>query len=250
MAHHIPKIEYGGFAPTVISFDYPPVEPDPERTVINRKISESISGARQVSFNNIEGIRKLKFRFVTEALKTSLESFVQTHAAQGGVFKYFDNKNGATYKVYELEQEKFEPKMITAVGENTYIYEVDLTMRRLVDDAIAEGYMQQDILNNQAVPLDITDLILDPDSYRSVRIFFEIFRKTSLSEIVANGSFVCTYKETTDSWDIAPGTYEGDAHGVTFSVTAAGQVQYTSDNMAGTSYEGNLLLRNFTIIGG
>src|SRR4051812_30225211 len=110
MAHYIPKIEYGGFAPTVITFDYPPTEPDPEKTVINRKTSESLSGVRQVSLNNIEATRKLRFRFLSEAKKSSLESFVQTHAAQGGVFKYFDDKNGASYKVYELDQEKFEPK--------------------------------------------------------------------------------------------------------------------------------------------
>jgi len=255
MAHHIPKIVYGGFVPTVISFDYPPKEIDPEATILNRKVTESISGVRATQLNNVEGVRKLKFSFISENLRASLESFVQTFAAYGKAFKYFEDKNALTYKTYELDQEKFVPKIITSVGANAYIYEFDLQLRRVIDDAVREGVMQIEIINNQSTPLSITGFTLDSASYKSVQVFYEVFRKTSLSEMVANGWFKCIYKEETDSWDIVNGPFEGDESGgypagVLFSVTSSGQIQYVSDNMAGSSYESTAAFRNFTILEG
>jgi hypothetical protein len=250
MAHHIPKITYGGFVPTVISFTYPPTEPDPERRVLNRKTTESLSGMRSVNLSNVEAIRKLKFRFITEAQKTSLETFIETFAAYGKAFRYYDDKNSSSYKTYEFDQEKFEPKMITAVGPNAYIYEFDIQLRRVVDAAVREGVIDMEIANNQAAAADVSALALDSASYRAVEVFFEVWRKTASSERLATGSFKCFYKDSTEEWEMVPGSYEGDETGVTFTVTVAGQVQYTSDNMAGTGYESRALFRNFTILEG
>jgi hypothetical protein len=250
MPHAIPKIEYGSFIPTIITFDYPPSDPSPEALTINRKTSESLSGMRQVSLNSIEATRKLKFRFLSEAKKASLESFIQTFAAKGFAFKYFDDALSSSYKTYELDQEKVTPKTIAPTGANTYIYEMELQLRRVVDDAIPEGYLEQTILNNQASPVNIAGLILDSSSYRTIRIFYEIWRKTDSNEVAANGSFVCTYSDSLSSWEMSPGSYEGDVHGVAFEVEATGQVKYTSDNLAGTSYQGVVRMRNFTIVNG
>lgn len=250
MAHHIPKISYGTFVPTVINFDYPPSDIDPEATVINKKTTESISGVRSTQLNNVEAVRKLKFRFISEALKTSLESFIQTFAAYGKAFRYYDDKLGATYKTYEIDQDKFVPKIITAVGANTYIYEFDLQLRRVVDDAVQEGVLKVEIVNNQVSAANITGLLLDSAQYRSVQVFYEIWRKTASSERVCSGWFKAFYKESTANWVIELGPFEPEEHGVTFSITTAGQVQYTSDNMAGASYESEAIFRNFTILEG
>ena len=255
MAHYVPKITYGSFVPTVITFTYPPTEPDRERTTITRKVSESLSGVRQVQLYNQEAVRKLKFRFLSESLVDSLETFVRSWAAQGKSFRYYEDQNGSDYVTYELDQEKFEPKMITAVGANAYIHEVDLQMRRVLDEEIPEGVMSFAIANNQGVAANVTGLLLDGTQYRSVQIFFEIWRKTASSERVANGWFKCFYHEDTAAWTLEQGPFEGDAAAglpavVTFSVTTGGQVQYTSDNQAGASYDSEALFRNFTILAG
>lgn len=250
MGFAIPKIVYGDFIPTVISFDYPPTDPTPEATKTNRKISESLSGIRQVQFNNNTGTNKLTFRFVSEALTTSLKIFYNNFASRGKAFRYYDDKLSSNYKSYEIDSEKFEPKPIAPVGVDLYVYEIELDMRRVLDDGVTEGVLQMQIANNQASPADVAGLALDSASYRSVQVFYEIWRKTSSSETVSNGYFKCFFKESTGNWSLEPGEFEGDLSGVTFSVTNAGQVQYTSDNQAGTNYDSELLMRDFTILGG
>ncbi len=251
----IPKIEYGNFIPTVISFNYPPSQGQKRDAIsIVSKDSESLSGVRQTQVNYFERNKKLKFRFLSEDDVDDLETFIVGHAGKGKAFKYFEDKNSADYIAYELDMKKFDPKPITAVGVDIYIYEVDLVFRRVEDQAAADGYMSQAIENDQSAPADISSLILNSDEYKSARVFYEIFRRTTgigAEERVSNGYFVCLYKESTDSWTLEPGAAEGEPyHGVTFSVTAGGQVQYTSDEMAGSNYQGELILRNFTIVGG
>jgi hypothetical protein len=253
MAFAIPKIEYGSLTPTVINFTYPPAMMGQKRESFNivKKENESLSGRRQVQLNYIEDIRKLKFEFLTEAQVTQLETFIKTWAALGKSFKYFEDKTLAAYKAYELDMTKFEPKPITSVGVDIYIYEVELIFRRTDDASVAGGYVELEIVNNQVAAADVTGLLLDSDSYKSVKVFYEVFRKTGSSERICNGFFTCLYKSGTNAWELEAGSFEGSpAHGVTFSITTAGQVQYTSDNMAGTNYESRLLLRNFTIIEG
>jgi len=251
-AYAVPKIEYGGFVPTVISFDFPAssgqAQPDLEAV---KKESESLSGLRQTSLFYIEETRKLKFKFVSETIHAQLATFFKSWAAKGKSFRYYPDKTLGTYENVQWDSSKMQPKVIAPVGLDTYIYEVDIPVRRVADDANAGGYVEHEILNNQSVAVDIEELLLDSDSYKSVRIFFEIFRKTDSSERVANGDFTCLYKASTDTWALEPGDYRAaESHGVVFSITAAGQIQYTSDNMSGTNYEGTALFRNFSIIEG
>ena len=53
--------------------------------------------------------------------------------------------------------------------------------------------------------------------------------------------------ELADSWEIALASHVDDA-GVNFTITSAGQVQYSSTNMSGASYAGTLRLKNITKI--
>lgn len=238
MAHPIPKIEYGS-TPTVITFDYPEKMQSGELLNINKKDTDSLSGVRQTQLNYIEGQLKLRFSFVSEAIRAQLETFLINHAALGKSFKYFVDKNSLSYVTYEMDITKYEPKKITAVGVNSYIYEIDLVFRRAVGEPVQGEFVEINILNNQAVALSIPGLLADSSTYRSLKVFYEIFRKTDSSERICNGWFTLLYKESTPGWDIAPGGFDGDpAHGVTFSVTSGGQVQYTSDNQSGTNYEG------------
>lgn len=254
MAHHIPKIEYGDFVPTVISFDYPPVEKSKEKIRAQNKVSTSLSGQRQVQNLYMEGSRTLEFRFLSENLKDSLETFFTSHAGKGKAFKYYDDKTSGDYVSYELANDDFDPKVIASVTQNTYIYAVELELRRVIGETQAENYMEITLANNQSSAADVTGLLLDSSSYRSARIEIEIFRKTDSAERIFRGHLIATYLESSGAWDITPsgegsGQYESGvySHGVTFSITAAGQVQYTSDLMTGLNYEGELILRNFVI---
>ncbi len=247
----IPKITYGGFIPTEIRFTYPPKELKAEKFTPSQKTAESISGVVQTSTNYIEGTRSFQFSFLTEAQKAQLETFMLTYALYGNFFKYYPDKNAGEYFTVQLDKRVYDPKKIASVGIDVYIYEVQVDIRRVLDEEISEGFMEQEILNDQSSPVDITGFVLDKDSYKTARCFYEIFRKTDDEERVANGQMVFTYKESTGLWVANPGTFEAEeVHGVTFGVDADGQVNYVSDDMPGANYESNLLLRNFTIIGG
>lgn len=248
MPMNYPKIQYGGFVPTVINFPYPPTEGKRRETrEANRRETDSLSGVRQVQTNYVEALRRIKFRFLSEADIDALEEFFN-YAVKGKVFKFFEDQNDLDFKLYELDQRRFEPKEITSVGANAYIYEAELNFRRVLDSEGADGYMQVEIQNNVG-PVDVDGLVLDNEKYRSAKVFFEVFRKTSLEERVNNGDFTAIYKD--GAWDMAPGSLVGDPlAGVEFTITPAGQVQYTADDMAGADYQGEVLFRNFTVIGG
>lgn len=248
MAHHIPKITYG-LIPTSIVFDYPPKEDDGEQLEAIEKVSTSNSGLRQVQVQYTEGTRKLKFQAVSETIRTQLETFFKNHAQYGKPFRYYDDQNSIDYVEFELKSLALPKKRTGIAGDNLYTYQIPLTLRRVVG-VTAEEAMSQEIINNQAVPLEIDGLILDSSSYKSAKIFFEIFRKTDSSEIVANGYLTATYKESLLDWEItAEGTFDGDAHGLTFTVDDDGQVYYVSDNMAGSNYEGQMVIREFLLNG-
>lgn len=257
MPYAIPKITYGGLVPTTVSFTYPPIEKAKERLTPNKKVTASLSGRLQTQINYIEGTRKLEFSHITEAQLAALRSFYENHAVYGKAFRYYDDATALTYVDWELDDNaKFEPKIVAPTGVDTYIYSVTLDLRRVVGQTDAGGYVEQELLNNQAVALDLTGLVFDSDEYRSAKIFFEIWRKTATKERIVNGYLTVTYSDT-NGWDITPsGVADGQLesgqfdHGVTFSISAAGQVRYTSDNMSGGSYEGTILLRDFTIVGG
>lgn len=237
MAHNIPKIEYGN-SPTVISFDYPPVVDDGDEYESKAVISDAISGIRQVSVQNIEAVRKLKFSFLSESKRSALDSFFTSHAGYGKSFKYFEDKNGVTFSYYELDELKFQPKKITAVGENAYIYELPLKLRRVLGLTQGEDTVFQ-ILNNQVAAANIAGLILDYTQYTSAVITAELRRKTDTQEVLAIVYLVALYDSFSSTWDITP-TFQGADCGVDFSITTAGQVQYTSSNLTGSNYSGTL----------
>lgn len=246
MAHNIPKIEYGGFIPSVVIFDYPPIEAGGEQMDVKERVTTSISGVRQVSVDYIEAIRSLNFAFLSDAIYQDLRTFFLSHAYLGKSFKYFEDKNSAAYTLYELRDLKFAPKKIAAKTENLYVWEIPFTFRRVVGDGVTD-FMEADILNNQVAAIDITGMLLDASKYKSAKVFFEIFRKTDSEERVANGYLTAVYKTSTNSWDVTPGgTYDGDTSGVTFSILGTGQIQYVSDNMSGANYTGKIKFKDFT----
>jgi len=115
-----------------IEFDYPPVEPNGEALETKNTTSESLSGIQQVSVNYVEGKRKMKFSFLSPAIYALVDTFLKTHAILGKDFRYFEDKTLISYVECELDTLKVEPKKIAPKGVDTYVWEVPLTLRRVL----------------------------------------------------------------------------------------------------------------------
>lgn len=92
--------------------------------------------------------------------------------------------------------------------------------------------------NNNSVATDITGLQFDSNKVTLVYIDYLIQRISkggSGAELVEAGTLRLVYKPKAGTWNITKFAGSGpDVGGITFSITAAGQVQYVSTNMAGT----------------
>ncbi len=96
----------------------------------------------------------------------------------------------------------------------------------------------QTILNDSG-PIDITSLLFDKILESGAKICFDIFRRTDSQNVQEQGVMFVSYNQETDLWSVsAPSSFD-DAE-VVFTVTAAGQVQYTSGDLTGTGYVGTI----------
>lgn len=95
-----------------------------------------------------------------------------------------------------------------------------------------------DLKNNQSTALDIEGLQFDFNKVNLIYIDYLIQRVskgTGATELIEAGTLRLVYKPRSGTWSITKMAGSGpDAGGITFSVTAKGQVQYVSTNMAGT----------------
>jgi hypothetical protein len=115
-----------------IEFDYPPKEQKGGKISTNATISESISGVRQVSVNHVLETRDPIFSFISPTLKTSIDTFLQTHACLGSSFRYFEDKTLTPYLSYELDELKVEGRKIASRGVDLYVWEFPLKFRRVL----------------------------------------------------------------------------------------------------------------------
>ena len=246
MAHHIPKIIYGSTIPLTVELEYPPKDYGaPEQDDSKERILVSLSGQRQVQVDFLEVTRPLKFAGLSETKLAALRTFFRQWGYLGKSFRYYDDKDSATYETYELSDLKFKPKRTGIAGANAWTYELPFTFRRVENEDMVD-YLEAVIANNQAVAADVTGLSLDSTSYKSVKIFFELRRKTDTQEVVENGYLTAIYKDSTAAWDVTlEGTSDGDDTGVTFSMSG-GQVQYVSSNLTGGNYTGTMRIKNMT----
>lgn len=245
MAHHKPKIVYGALD-TAIVFANPEIGlGEREQGDSIEHSLKSLSGLRQVNVDYLEKKKKIKFGYLSEAEVDTLETFFQSWAYLGKQFKYYKDQDSASYVTYELDDLKFKPKRTSPAGANVFYYEIPFVFTRVENEDLVD-YTEATILNNQAAAVNLTGVTLSSASYKSVRIFHEIRRKTDTQELVENGVLVALFKDSTGTWDITPeGTSEGDDAGVTFSVSGS-QIQYTSTNVTGGNYVGTMKIKNVT----
>lgn len=96
------------------------------------------------------------------------------------------------------------------------------------------------INNNQSATQDLTGFVVDFNVIENAVYYYKIFRKTDSLVKKESGFLVLNYDPEAADWDCEYQTITGSA-GTEFFINA-GQVQYTSDNMAGANYQGELKL--------
>jgi hypothetical protein len=89
--------------------------------------------------------------------------------------------------------------------------------------------------NNQAAAADVTGLLFDSSDSISAEVDIQVIRSGASGSARSLIKLYLMYYNST--WNLLDQTEIGEESGLTFSVTAAGQVQYTSDDLGG-SYSG------------
>ena len=105
------------------------------------------------------------------------------------------------------------------------------------------------IVNNTTSPSNVTSLVFDPIQVRSFLVDYSIYRESSTESDAQIGQLRGIYNTKTSTWFLSD-DYAGENAGVSFTISASGQVQYTSSNFSGTSHIGTLkyaIKRTFSI---
>lgn len=109
------------------------------------------------------------------------------------------------------------------------------------------------LVNNQATPADITSMRFDKRGVSQATVTYLVQRVTtggSAAELIESGILIFVYRPTDDDWDINVVNEElPDDAGVDFTITADGQVQYTTTDETGTPQISNLFWRVSTLAG-
>lgn len=148
-------------------------------------------------------------------------------------------------KIITIGTEDFE---IPLQGENADYGEQLTDTFVAIADALASVQQPNDILtttasiaNNQAAFANIPGFSFDTSEVVSINSEYIVTRSTTApaSVVTESGTIRGNYNGT--SWTISH-DYDGDA-GMEFDITAAGQMQYKSSNIAGAGYVGSIIFK-------
>jgi hypothetical protein len=96
------------------------------------------------------------------------------------------------------------------------------------------------VANNQVAAANITGLIFNTGLVRSAEIYYSIYRKSTLnpSGFTESGKINIAY-DNAIGWSISQGNTTGIAN-VYFTILSSGQLQYTSSDIDGVGYLGEM----------
>jgi len=97
-----------------------------------------------------------------------------------------------------------------------------------------------DPLANNTASQDITGLIFDKTLFTGAVLFYEVHRRTDSSNEQESGLALCKYDPEDDVWRITKLVSGFDDAGVTFDIQSTGQVRASTDDLAGSSYDGQI----------
>lgn len=154
----------------------------------------------------------------------------------------------------QLEQAQLENKSSdpTNLPDGLVWYNTTTKLMKAVVNAVKVQFLTASIpqttfaiANNQSSAADVTGLLFSSSTARSGIIDYQIRRvstSTGAVERVEAGQLLVTYNTLATTWSLAHLAFGGEDSLVDFSITSGGQVQYTSDNMAGTYDSVNSLM--------
>ncbi len=132
-----------------------------------------------------------------------------------------------------------EPTAGSLIGYNSGGTDLDKFTMADIASALNNDQLTTDnvasINNNETSGATVTGMVFALASYKTVIIDYTIKRRTTTTSYFATGILVLEYDQLTAAWSVTDFNYTG-GHGVVFSISGAGQVSYTSDNMGGASY--------------
>lgn len=94
------------------------------------------------------------------------------------------------------------------------------------------------ILNNRTIATSVTGFLFDTSEVISINSEFIVTRTTTVPAVTLVESGFIQGNFTGTAWNISV-VSQGDA-GIDFDITAGGQITYTSSNMTGTNYSGEV----------
>lgn len=98
---------------------------------------------------------------------------------------------------------------------------------------------------NAVGPLPVTGLVLDKADFKGAIVHFDLERFTDTQNVQEQGFLFLTHDTDDDVWRISLSSNLDDA-GVVFSITGAGEVEYTSDDLTGANYNGFIRISSIT----
>jgi len=103
--------------------------------------------------------------------------------------------------------------------------------------------------SNPGVDVDITALTFSPLDVVKATIEYAVFRSTTTSQVAEGGILEIVYNSTnpaTNKWEITR-DFAGDGQ-ISFSITDAGQIQYTTTTISGSSHTGFISFRASSVL--
>lgn len=149
--------------------------------------------------------------------------------------------NGVTYEYPEQGTDPAWGETASAWAEEVTDVLNSITS---VDDILLTSFS---LTNNQTTFADINGLTFSKTSVRSARITLDIYITTSTEELQESVDMILGYKNTADEFRLSI-LSSGDDCGLTFNITSAGQIQYKTTNISGTSYSGTIKFKALTIV--
>ena len=170
--------------------------------------------------------------------------------ADGNVGNRYSNGNPTLGQVATLVEETmmnlFQEEIVNVV------LEAGITLNGAVEDQLKDAILTliERGGNAQATATighnlsgqDVTGLLFDENVTKAFEVSDDVERVTATQGKGESGKIYGRYRQFTDDWEIT--VYSNGDSGVTFSITGAGQIQYTSDDLTGASYVGTMRFGN------
>lgn len=132
-------------------------------------------------------------------------------------------------------------------GEDATAWAAEVTS--VLNSILAPGDLLETtatIANDVSAALDISGMVFSISVVRAANIDYTIIRSVSTpASLIESGTLYATYNTVTSVWYLSQ--TQAENAGVIFTITPAGQVQYTSSDMVGAGYSGEITFKARTL---